>query len=134
MWFISIEDWQKDKRHEKTLITDWEMDIKLVEGDSSGDGIRKPTKDQIWAFFGYKVTKVNRRKEFVAMIPHFIFPNNPQNKRVIQDDFKVLKKLTKTTDALDLVALSKVAHDNGLLHEVDLVTPSAPLKKNIYQI
>jgi hypothetical protein len=134
MWFEPIESWREEDDLEIITITGWEMDLVFVEGRRRGDGLREPSRDQSWAFFGYQVTKTNGRREFVAMIPHLIVPGGRQVKKGIEGDFKFLQSQMITIDALDLIAFAKTARDNELLHHTDMVSWPVPLQQAPYAI
>jgi hypothetical protein len=110
------------------------MDLVFVEGRRRGDGLREPSRNQSWAFFGYRVTRTNGRREFVAMIPHLIVPGGRQVKKGTEADFKFLQSRTSTIDALDLIAFAKTARDNELLHQADMVSWPVPLQQAPYAI
>ncbi len=134
MWFEPVESWQAQGNLEIMAITGWEMELTLVEGRRGGDGIREPSPDQAWAFFGYRVTKPQGRPEFVAMVPPLILPGNKQVLKGIQGDFQFLRSKHATADALELIALARVARDNGLRHSPDLVSWPIPLQDGPYTI
>jgi hypothetical protein len=134
MWFEPIESWREQSNLEIITITGWETALVFVEGSRRGDGLREPSRDQSWAFFGYQVTKPNGRREFVAMIPHFIVPGGRQVKKGTEGDFKFLQSQTITIDALDLIAFAKTARDNELLHHADMVGWPVPLQQAPYAI
>jgi hypothetical protein len=134
MWFEPLGSWQEEENLKIVSITSWQMDLMFVEGHRRGDGVRRPGPDQDWIFFGYRVTRVDGRQEFVAMIPHFIVPRSKQVRKGIQAGFEYLRSQSTTTDALDLIALATVARDNELLHSADLISWPVPLQEAPYQV
>jgi len=65
MWFEPLEDRQEQENIKIISITGWQMDLVFVEGHRSGDGISRPTADQNWVYFGYRVSRTNGRTEGV---------------------------------------------------------------------
>ena len=61
-------------------------------------------------------------------------PRNKQVLKGIQGDFQFLRSQHATADALELIALAKVARDNGLRHSPDLVSWPVPLQEAPYPI
>jgi len=109
------------------------MDLLFIKGSSQQKDNDLPAENQGWFYLGYSVTKTNRRKEFVAMIPPFVVGAGDQ--KIIEDEFKIFKnQWADTVDAMDLIASVKFARDLGLLHEVDEVSKSVPLQKAPYSL
>ena len=127
MWFTPVDAWGDERTLETITISKWEMDLIFVDGNPRGDGIHLPTNDQLWVFFGYRVTKTDRTTDFIAMIPRFVFPNRRNVKRGIQSDFQFFQSRMTPIDALDLIAFSRIARTNALLREVDQIRQSTPL-------
>jgi hypothetical protein len=134
MWFEPVESWQADKDLEVMAIVAWEMELVLVEGRRDGDGIREPVPEQAWAFFGYRVTRANGQQEFVAMVPPLILPRKKQVLTGIRGDFQFLQSKHEATDALDLIAMAKIARDNALMHSPELSSWPVPLQEGPYPL
>jgi hypothetical protein len=133
MWFKPIESWKKEKNLDIIQIMSLEMDLLFIKGSSQHKDKDLPSENQGWFYLGYTVTKTNRRKEFVAMIPPFVVGAGDQE--TIESDYKIIKnQWADTIDALDLIASVKIARDYGLLHEVDEVSKSLPLQKTPYPL
>lgn len=127
MWFEPASAWREDGNVRIIAITGWDLDLVFLEGQRGGDGQTAPSKDQSWAFVGHRVTRTDRREEFVAMIPHLIVPKGKGVEEGMRRSLDFLRPRTVALDALQLVTFAKVARDNGLLHSADPVSWPVPL-------
>jgi hypothetical protein len=127
MWFEPANTWRGEGNQRIIAITDWDLDLVFLEGRRGGDGQTAPPADQSWAFLGYRVTRTDRRQEFVAMIPHLIVPKGKGLEGIMRRVLESLRPHTVALDVLDLITLAKVARDNGLLHSADPVSWPVPL-------
>jgi len=127
-WLEPLVAWRPETGDEILSITGWSLDLVFVDGQRGGDGAHAPSPDQDWMFLGYRVRRLDGRQEFVAMIPHFVVPRNPQVRKGIEAGFRYLQSQVLGSDALELIAFADVARQNGLLHNADLVDWPVPLQ------
>jgi hypothetical protein len=127
MWFEPANTWRAEGNLRIIAITSWALDLVFVEGQRGGDGQTAPPADQSWAFLGYRVTRTDRRQEFVALMPHLIVPKGKEVENGVRRSLQSIRPHTVALNALQLITFAKVARDNGLLHSADPVSWPVPL-------